>query len=107
MQHLEKYCRSAKSYAAHLCRLCCGVEYGGKPAIYAAIQQWLNGTVPIQKPETLAHLGDITIADVRAARTSEEHQQLVRAWAENVWQAYARQQDLARAWIKAALNGVV
>ncbi|GAC1654933.1 MAG: hypothetical protein NVS4B8_30120 [Herpetosiphon sp.] len=29
MQHIEPYCHSAKSYAAHLTRLCCGIEYGG------------------------------------------------------------------------------
>jgi Family of unknown function (DUF5946) len=28
MRHVDPYCRSAKSYAAHLTRLCCGLEYG-------------------------------------------------------------------------------
>jgi Family of unknown function (DUF5946) len=28
MQHVDPYCRSAKSCAAHLTRLCCGLEYG-------------------------------------------------------------------------------
>ncbi len=39
MQHLEKYCLSAKSYAAHLTRLCCGLEYNRNPAVYGALQK--------------------------------------------------------------------
>ena len=39
MQHPETYCRSAKSYAAHLTRLCCGLEFGGDPRVYRAIQR--------------------------------------------------------------------
>jgi hypothetical protein len=110
MQHLETYCRSAKSYAAHLTRLCCGLEYDGSPAAYAAIQKWLNGPTPVEKPETLADLGRLTIADVAtttsgAARASgAEYRELVRAWAESVWTAYATQHELARAWIRAALG---
>jgi hypothetical protein len=104
MQHPETYCRSAKSYAAHLTRLCCGLEHSGNPAVYAAIQRWLDGAVSIEKPELLLHRGQITIADVRAARSVEEHKKLVRAWAESVWEAYAAQQEIARSWIKAALN---
>lgn len=108
MQHLETYCRSAKSYAAHLTRLCCGLEYEGSPAVYAAIQKWLNGRAPVEKPETLANLGQLTIADVAvatsgAAYPGAEYRALVRAWAESVWSAYAAQHELARSWIRAAL----
>jgi len=46
MQHPEKYCVSAKSYAAHLTRLCCGVERGGEDSIYRAINRWLSGNPP-------------------------------------------------------------
>ena len=105
MQHLDTYCRSAKSYAAHLTRLCCGLEYDGSPAIYAAIQKWLNGRVEIRKPGQLIDRGRMTVADVRVARTAEEHQQRVRVWAEDVWKAYASQHDLARLWLKVALGG--
>lgn len=104
MQHLDKYCRSAKSYAAHLTGLCCGVEYHGDPKIYAAIQRWLNGRVDLQKPETLAFLGKLTLADVRPARDAEEHIRLVQAWAGSAWEAYSVQHELARAWIRAALG---
>ncbi|MBI5030262.1 MAG: hypothetical protein HZB51_07030 [Chloroflexi bacterium] len=104
MQHVDKYCRSAKSYAAHLTRLCCGIEYAGDPNVYAAIQKWLNGKVALEKPSLLTNLGSMTIADVQDAATIEEHIKRVRAWAENVWAAYAVQHEIARAWVKAALE---
>jgi hypothetical protein len=66
MQHLEQYRRSAKSYAAHLTRLCCGLEYDGDPQVYEAIQKWLNGTVDIKKPEAPGPRGAMTVADLRA-----------------------------------------
>jgi len=103
MQHLERYCRSAKSYAAHLTRLCCGLEYGGDPVVYRAIQQWLNGPVDLEKPPILSQLGRMTLADVQAAGSGDEYVRLVRAWAGVVWDAYAVQHDLARGWIQAAL----
>lgn len=103
MQHLESYCRSVKSYAAHLTRLCCGLEYGGDPRIYKAIQKWLNGAIGLEKPPLLSQLGSLTVAEVRQARTAEEHAQRVHDWAALVWDAYQAQHDIARAWIKAAL----
>jgi hypothetical protein len=105
MQHPERYCCSAKSYAAHLTRLCCGLEYGGDPKVYAAIQKWLNGTVDIVKPEPPNCRGQMTVADLWAARTLKEHTRLVHDWANGVWKAYAAQQDIARSWIRAALGG--
>lgn len=104
MQHLESYCRSAKSYAAHLTRLCCGLAHGGDPKVYAAIQKWLNGAVKLEKPPVLAQLGSMTVVDVRQARTAEEHARLVSDWATTVWEAYRSQHAIAHAWIAAALT---
>ena len=104
MQHVEPYCHSAKSYAAHLTRLCCGLEYAGDPKIYAAIQQWLNGTVDLEKPTVLSFRGQLTVADIRATRDIEEHIRLVQDWARNVWDAYATQHEIAHHWLRAALN---
>ena len=103
MQHLESYCRSAKSYAAHLTRLCCGLEYDGDPKVYAAIQKWLNGAVQLEKPPVLTHLGALTVVDVCHAQTQAEHIRLVQAWAASVWEAYRSQHEIARTWINAAL----
>jgi hypothetical protein len=104
MQHPDRYCRSAKSYAAHLMRLCCGVEHNGNVEVYAAIQKWLNGSVEFEKPTVLDERGSLTVADVRAAGNAEEHGKRVRAWANNVWMAYESQHELARNWIQAALS---
>lgn len=59
MQPVETFCVSAKSYAAHLTRLCCTMEYGGDAAVYDAIQYWLNGKVELQKPPLLTQHGSI------------------------------------------------
>ena len=104
MQHPERYCRSAKSYAAHLTRLCCGLERGGDPWLYGAIQKWLNGAVASEKPEAPSDRGRITVADLRAARNAEEHTRLAHDWATSVWEAYTAQHDMARNWIQAALS---
>ena len=106
MQHLQPYCRSAKSYAAHLTRLCCGIEHAGNAKIFAAIQKWLNGSVAIEKPEALSYRGQMTITDVHLASNVEEHTKRVHEWAQSVWEAYTGQHDLAHAWIKAALGAV-
>jgi hypothetical protein len=104
MQHPDTYCRSAKSYAAHLTRLCCGLEYGGDPQVYRAIQRWLNGVVPLEKPEMLAERGQMTVADLQAASSPQEMERLGQAWAEDVWEAYASQHALARQWIQIAVS---
>lgn len=104
MQHTQRYCRSAKSYAAHLTRLCCGLEHNGDHKVYEAIQKSLNGTVVFERPEAPDHRGQMTVADLPAATDVEEHTRLVKEWAESVWKAYAAQHDIARGWIKAALQ---
>lgn len=103
LQHADRYCRSVKSYAAHLTRLCCGLEHGGEPAVYAAINRWLSGAGPaIEKPAELPGPGTMNIVDVGAARNCEEHSRLVRTWAASVWEAWKSQQPTARRWINAA-----
>ena len=104
MQHLPKYCASAKSYAAHLTRLCCGLEYGADPTVYATIQRWLNGQRPLNKPQILPFLGELTIVDVVNGRTSAERAEILQRWLEAVWAAYAPQHPLAHRWIQEALN---
>jgi hypothetical protein len=104
MQHTERYCRSAKSYAAHLARLCCGLEHNGDHKVYEAIQKSLNGTVEFEKPEAPRHRGRTTVADLRAASNVEEHTRLVKEWAGSVWEAYASQHAIARQWIRVALS---
>jgi hypothetical protein len=104
MQHVETYCRSAKSFAAHLTRLCCGLEHSGSRTVYAAIQAWLSQNPILETPQPLLEVGRMTIADVSGASSGEERSKLVRAWANSVWMAYAPQHHVARAWIEVALR---
>ncbi|HKW89940.1 MAG TPA: DUF5946 family protein [Candidatus Acidoferrales bacterium] len=104
LQHPEPYCHSAKSYAAHLTRMCCGIERGGDRKTYRAIHIWLSGPAKIERPENIPSRGTVTITHVQAARNVEEHQKFIREWAESVWKAYASQHALARQWLAAALN---
>lgn len=102
MQHPEEYGRSAKSYAAHLTALCCAMESGSDPELYWAIPRWLDGNTAPAKPALLDSRGTATIADVRAADSDTAYAERVRAWARNVWEAYAAQQALARGWLRLA-----
>ncbi len=105
LQHLERYCKSAKSYAAHLTRFCCGVEWAGEPRIHSAIQRWLNGKVEIEKPALLDDLGTMTLADIQAGNSPSEQRALAAQWIDSVWVAYRPQHELARAWVDRALRG--
>jgi len=104
MQHIDTYCQSAKSYAAHLMRLCCGVEFGGNLDIYAAIPRWLDGTVTLEKPAILEKRGSMTFVDVWNAPSVEEEIQRIHVWVNHVWNAYASQHALAHEWIRMALS---
>ena len=104
MQHPDRYGRSAKSFAAHLTGLCCGVEFGGSETVNAAVQRWLSGSVPITRPTEPAQRGAMTIADVLAAEGPAEHAGAVERWARTTWDAYAALHALARAWIATALR---
>lgn len=105
MQHVDTYGVSAKSYAAHLMGLCCGVEHDGRAAVYDVIHRSLNGRAGLERPASPRARGSITLMTVAAAPDPEEHARRVHAWAENVWSAYAPQHDLARALLSAALGG--
>ena len=105
LQHPGRYCRSAKSLAAHLAGLCCGIEHGGDPNVHKAIQSWLNGPSSLEKPERLGGPGAITVAHVLQASTVEAHREFVQAWAASVWEAWSEHHDLARRWVRMALGG--
>jgi len=102
MQHVETFGVSAKSYAAHLTGLCCVVEHAADPDVFAAIARWLNGSVPLAKPELVGERGRLTILDASAAPEPAAHAAAVRDWAADVWNAYRAQHALAHRWLEAA-----
>lgn len=106
MQHPEDYCRSAKSYAAHLAGLCCGVESGGDSRLYWTIARWLDGARELTKPAVPSARGMVTVADAAGATNDAAYAAHVRVWARAVWAAYSPQHELARTWLRAATAAV-
>ena len=104
MQHPEDYGRSAKSYAAHLLGLCCGIEHAGDQKLYWSIARWLDGPRVPAKPRLLMSRGLVTIASVTGVADDAAHAAAVRAWARAVWDAYFSQHPLAHQWL-AAIRG--
>jgi hypothetical protein len=105
LQHPDRYCASAKSFAAHLTGLCFAIENKGNRAVgYDPLRRWLDGSPHLERPPVPAHRGDLTIADVRSAPDPEAYANAVDRWANSTWVAYAELQPLARQWIETALT---
>lgn len=99
LQHPEHYCKSAKSFMAHLGGLYCAMERGADQEAYRALQASLNGNPALERPEVPTHRGAVTIADVLRAQTPEAHAAAVQDWAKSVWEAYAPLHPWARGWL--------
>ena len=100
LQHPQQYMKSAKSYAAHLTGICVAMEYDGSPELLRKLQTWLNGKKEPQRPGIPEKLGRLTIAHISEAETPEEHERLIKEWAQDVWDAWSDYHDLARHWIE-------
>jgi Family of unknown function (DUF5946) len=103
VQHPDSFCISAKSLAAHRTGLCWALEYGGHPTGYRALQCWLDGTWPIQKPGIPTFRGAFTIADVYGAVDAYNYAGAVEQWAFATWEVYMALHPLARRWVEVAL----
>ena len=102
MQHPARYCRSATSFAAHLSGLCIAIEYRARETeLNDAVQRWLSRRPQLDRPDPPASRGPLTIADVLAATTVNEHRAVVERWARGTWTAYAELHEIARAWVRA------
>src|SRR5687768_1437729 len=68
LQHPERYCASAKSFAAHLTGLCWLLEHDGSRAVGSeALRRWLDGRPPLERPEPPSARGELSIGDLPAA----------------------------------------
>ena len=101
VQHPDRYCRSVKSLLAHLCGLCCALEYAASPRVYDALQRSLNAHVSIEKPLLPDFRGNATVSDVAAAHDVESYERRVQTWSRDVWKAYATLHAFARRWLEA------
>ena len=107
LQHPARYCRSAKSLAAHLTGACAALEHPEEATeLNATIQRWLSTNPPLDRPQPPASRGSRTIADVAQARDADEHERRVRAWAASAWAAWSEHQPVAREWIEHARRAV-
>jgi len=103
MQHPDRYGRSAKSFAAHLTGLCAWLENASTvQSVNAAVQRWLSGPSPIQKPALPPSYGAITIRDLVDAEDPVRYGEVLRRWARATWNAYAPLHATAREWIATA-----
>ena len=107
LQHPDQFCRSVKSFAAHLCGLCDLVERGASRAVGSeAVRRWLDGPLDpgrgLVKPPFPAFRGALSIADVAGAELPSEHARRVEAWARATWAAYEPLHALARRWLDEA-----
>jgi hypothetical protein len=100
LQHIERYCSSAKSFFAHISRLCCDVEYNQSQNVYASINRKLNGKVELKKPAIPENTGFVTIVDIMNEKTDEAQLIRVREFIYSVWKAYESLQPLARRFIE-------
>lgn len=103
LQHLDRYCRSAKSLAAHLCGLCQILDREASAAVgNEALRRWLDGRVGLAKPELPSFRGKFTIADLDCAEDPSAYAEAARRWARSTWEAYAPLHEMAREWLHLA-----
>jgi hypothetical protein len=100
----ERERRAVQSVAVHLMTLGMVIEYGLDPRhgpqlhkrmVKAGGYQWLA-------PRSM--VGRMTVLDVLQATTADEHERFVRAWAEDVWEAWAAHHPTVRLWIERSLG---
>jgi hypothetical protein len=72
------------------------MEHNADPAVHRAIARWLDGRVKLSRPPTLEFRGSMTIADIASASDPDVYRKWVYEWAENVWDAYRSQHEVAR-----------
>ncbi|MBI1799541.1 MAG: hypothetical protein HYR73_07605 [Candidatus Eisenbacteria bacterium] len=104
VQHPDRYCRSAKSLAAHLGGLCCFFEFGAEPAVGRALLRWLNRPRAIVKPGLPDTRGVLTLAEVIEGSDPGAFRLAIERWARAAWQAHAALHPVARGWIAEALD---
>ena len=96
--------RQRQSVAIHLIGLCHWLEHGLEAnAVIAATQAMLKRDRPdwpwLEPPTEF----EMTVRDVLVAETGEEHERLVRRWAEVTWEAWGSHHDVVRRWAADAL----
>jgi hypothetical protein len=101
LQHPERYCASATSLVAHLTGVCIAIEHRAREQeLNEGVQRWLSRRPELVKPALPAARGPLTIGDILAATTVNDHRAVVERWARGTWTAYAGLHELARNWVR-------
>lgn len=96
--------RQRQSVAIHLIGLCHWLEHGlDANGVIAATQSMLRRERPdwpwLEPPTEF----EMTVRDLLVAESGEEHERLVRRWAESTWEAWGAHHDVVREWAADAL----
>lgn len=98
--------QTTHSATFHLMGLCMVVERGLDVSGAASLRQ---RAVDAHKErgwlEPPASLGSVTVRNVLAATTPEEHADMVRTWAASVWEAWAAHHEIVREWVDRVERG--
>jgi hypothetical protein len=105
LQHPDEYCASAKSMAAHLTGVAWLLDRDVSRATGSeAVRRWIEAHSHLERPMPPGFRGALTVADVRGTASPREYAAAVDRWAHATWEAYAPLHELARSWIRAALD---
>ena len=102
LQHTDEYGASAKSFMAHLCGLCCAVEFGNDPDLIKALRSSLDGKPAVERPSVSPLRGAITVASLSGISDADAYVHAADRCARSVWEAYSPLHSLARAWLERA-----
>ena len=104
MQHIESYCESAKSYAAHLIGLSWGIHYIDGPAPVAPVLGDLSRNLKLTRPPVLKERGSITLPEImmhyHESSDVDELVSRIREWSKDVWNAYSSQHNYVQKWLE-------
>ena len=91
--------QAIQSVGVHLARLCLFFEGGLSPeAANEAMLRIGREKSAMRKLARPASLGSVTVADVVAARTVEQHAAAARLWARTAWGAWVEHHATIRQW---------
>lgn len=96
--------RQRQSVALHLIGLCHWLEHNMDMRRLNPITQRLAGESRDWQWLEPPIMYELTVLDVLAATSADEHGHLVRAWAESVWESWSAHRDLIRLWADEALH---
>ena len=95
--------RAIQSVGLHLMTLCMVIEHGSDPHAGPKLHRRMVTRPTSEWLDPPPMDGGLTIVDVLPAQSPSEHERLVRAWADDVWEAWAPHHETVRGWIRLSL----